>query len=301
LSIIFAGVTGMGFLVFVTVLWAFSFSLIGEFLAGRVDSYFAVLTRVFLAALVFLPLTRWRGVPAGLKKGILVSGMLQFGITYVCLYQAFSYLSVPEVLLFTIFTPLYVTLADDALNRRFSPAGLVAAALATLGAGVIRYDGLSEDFITGFLLLQVANITFAAGQVGYKHVMARYPLPIPPWRTFGYFFFGALIVALPSFLIFGNADKLPATPTQWGILVWLGLAASGLGLFLWNRGACYVDAGTLAVMNNALVPAGLLVNLLIWNRDADILRLAVGGAIILASLWLNSWLRARWSGARGIT
>jgi drug/metabolite transporter (DMT)-like permease len=131
--------------------------------------------------------------------------------------------------------------------------------------------------------------------------MARYPLPIPPWRTFGYFFFGALIVALPSFLMFGNADKLPATPTQWGILVWLGLAASGLGLFLWNRGACYVDAGTLAVMNNALVPAGLLVNLLIWNRDADIPRLAVGGAIILASLWLNSWLRARWSGAGGRT
>src|SRR5680860_205447 len=63
----------MGFLVFVTVLWAFSFSLIGEFLAGRVDSYFAVLTRVLLAALVFLPLTRWRGVPAGLKKGILVT------------------------------------------------------------------------------------------------------------------------------------------------------------------------------------------------------------------------------------
>ena len=289
----------MGFLVFVTVLWAFSFSLIGEFLAGRVDSYFAVLTRVLLAALVFLPLTRWRGVPAGLKKGILVSGMLQFGITYVCLYQAFSYLSVPEVLLFTIFTPLYVTLVDDALNRRFSPAGLMAAAVATLGAGVIRYDGLSEDFITGFLLLQIANITFAAGQVGYKHVMARYPLPIPPWRTFGYFFFGALIVALPSFLIFGNADRLPGTLTQWGILAWLGLAASGLGLFLWNRGACYVDAGTLAVMNNALVPAGLLVNLLIWNRDADIPRLAVGGAIILASLWLNSWLRARWAVARG--
>jgi len=284
LPFIFTGVTGMGFLICVTVLWAFSFSLIGEFLAGRVDSYFAVLTRVLLAALVFLPLTRWRGVPAGLKKGILVSGMLQFGVTYVCLYQAFSYLSVPEVLLFTIFTPLYVTLVDDALNRRFSPAGLVAAAVATLGAGVIRYDGLSEDFITGFLLLQVANITFAAGQVGYKHVMARYPLPIPPWRTFGYFFFGALIIALPSFLMFGNADNLPATPTQWGILAWLGLAASGLGLFLWNRGACYVDAGTLAVMNNVLVPAGLLVNLLIWNRDADILRLAVGGAIILASL-----------------
>ncbi|MBS8240180.1 DMT family transporter [Marinobacter lipolyticus] len=283
----------MGLLVFVTVLWAFSFSLIGEFLAGQVDSDFAVLTRVLLAALVFLPFTRWRDVATGQKLGILVTGMLQFGITYLCLYRSFSYLTVPEVLLFTIFTPLYVTLIDDALYRRFSPMALVAAAVATVGAGIIRYDGLSQDFITGFLLLQVANFTFAAGQVGYKHVMRHYPSEIPAFRTFGYFFFGALIIALPSFLIFGDADRLPSTGLQWGILGWLGLAASGIGLFLWNRGACRVDAGTLAIMNNALVPAGLLVNLLIWNRDADLLRLAVGGAVIAASLWLNTRFHPR--------
>jgi len=283
----------MGLLVFVTVLWAFSFSLIGEFLAGRVDSDFAVLTRVLLAAVVFLPFTRWRGVASGQKLGILVAGMLQFGITYLCLYRSFSYLSVPEVLLFTIFTPLYVTLIDDAFYRRFSPVALVAAAVATVGAGIIRYDGLSQDFVTGFLLLQVANFTFAAGQVGYKHVMRRYPSEVPAYRTFGYFFYGALIIALPSFLIFGDASRLPATGLQWGILAWLGLAASGLGLFLWNRGACQVDAGTLAIMNNALVPAGLLVNLLIWNRDADLLRLLVGGAVIAVSLWINARFHPR--------
>ena len=283
----------MGLLVFVTVLWAFSFSLIGGFLAGRVDSDFAVLTRVLLAAVVFLPFTRWRGVASGQKLGILVAGMLQFGITYLCLYRSFSYLSVPEVLLFTIFTPLYVTLIDDAFYRRFSPVALVAAAVATVGAGIIRYDGLSQDFVTGFLLLQVANFTFAAGQVGYKHVMRRYPSEVPAYRTFGYFFYGALIIALPSFLIFGDASRLPATGLQWGILAWLGLAASGLGLFLWNRGACQVDAGTLAIMNNALVPAGLLVNLLIWNRDADLLRLLVGGAVIAASLWINARFHPR--------
>ncbi|MDX1554055.1 MAG: DMT family transporter [Marinobacter sp.] len=278
----------MGLLVFVTVLWAFSFSLIGEFLAGQVDSDFAVLTRVVLGALVFLPFTRWRGVPGGLKLGVLVTGMLQFGITYLCLYRSFSYLTVPEVLLFTIFTPLYVTLIDDALYRRFSPVALVAAAIATLGAGIIRYDGLSQGFITGFLLLQVANFTFAAGQVGYKHTMMRFPTTVPAYRTFGYFFFGALIIALPSFLIFGDASRLPTTSLQWGVLAWLGLAASGAGLFLWNRGACVVDAGTLAIMNNALVPAGLLVNLLIWNRDADLLRLALGGSVIAFSLWVNA-------------
>lgn len=283
----------MGLLVFVTVLWAFSFSLIGEFLAGQVDSDFAVLSRVLLGALVFLPFTRWRGVPSGMKLGILMTGMLQFGITYLCLYRSFSYLSVPEVLLFTIFTPLYVTLIDDALFRRFSPVALFAAAVATLGAGIIRYDGLSEDFITGFLLLQVANFTFAAGQVGYKHIMQRHQLALPAYRTFGYFFIGALVIALPSFLIFGNPDRLPSTSLQWGVLAWLGLAASGLGLFLWNRGACYVDAGSLAIMNNALVPTGLLVNLLIWNRDADLTRLAIGGGVIALSLWVNARFHPR--------
>ncbi|WP_148861223.1 carboxylate/amino acid/amine transporter [Marinobacter fonticola] len=278
----------MALLVFVTVLWAFSFSLIGEFLAGHVDSDFAVLSRVVLAGLAFLPLTRWRGVPWALKGGVTLVGALQFGITYLCLYRSFAYLSVPEVLLFTIFTPLYVTLIDDALNRRFSPMALVAAAIATLGAGIIRYDGLSEDFLTGFLLLQVANATFAAGQVGYKHLIQRYPIDMPLYRFFGYFYAGALLFALPSFLIFGNPDKLPSTPLQWGILAWLGLAASGLGLFLWNRGACLVDAGTLAIMNNALVPAGLLVNLLIWNRDADLGSLLLGGAVMGLSLWVNA-------------
>lgn len=281
----------MVLLVLVTVLWAFSFSLIGEFLAGRVDSDFAVLSRVVLGALVFLPMLRWRGVPAGLRVGTLAVGALQFGVTYLCLYRSFSYLSVPEVLLFTIFTPLYVTLIDDAFYRRFSPVALLAAAVATLGAGIIRYDGLSEDYLLGFGLLQVANFTFAAGQVGYKHLMLRYAGQFAARSTFGYFFLGALLIALPSFLIFGDADRLPSTGLQWGILAWLGLMASGLGLFLWNRGACQVDAGTLAVMNNALVPAGLLVNLLIWSRDADLTRLAIGGVVIAGSLWLNARLR----------
>ncbi len=281
----------MRYLMFVTVLWAFSFSLIGVYLAGKVDSYFAVLMRIMLAGLIFLPFTRWQGLPGRLKGGITLVGSLQFGVTYICLYQSFLYLSVPEVLLFTIFTPLYVTLLDDAINRRFSPAPLVATVIAVIGAGVIRYDGLSDDFITGFILLQIANLAFAAGQVGYANLMKRYPVELPAWRSFGYFFLGALLVVLPGFLVLGNPDKLPTTGLQWGILVWLGLAASGLGFYLWNKGACQVDAGTLGIMNNALVPAGLIVNILIWNRDVDLTRLAIGGAIIGLSLWVN----ARWN------
>ncbi|MNF48188.1 EamA-like transporter family protein [compost metagenome] len=285
----------MPYLLIVTLLWAFSFSLIGEYLAGQVDSDFAVLARVLVAALVFLPFTVWRGLPVRLLAGFWLAGALQFGITYLCLYRSFTVLTVPEVLLFTVLTPIYVTLLDDALARRFNPWALVAAVVAVGGGAIIRFKPLEGDYLLGFLLLQVANATFAAGQVLCRQLLARYPVEQPLHRYFGHFFLGALVLALPSFLLFGNPAKLPHTAVQWGVLLWMGLFATALGMFWWVKGSTRVNAGTLAVLNELHVPAGLVVNLLIWNRDADLPRLAAGGAVILASLWLCRLGRRRWS------
>ncbi|MBH3429569.1 carboxylate/amino acid/amine transporter [Pseudomonas alkylphenolica] len=277
----------MGYLFIVALIQAFSFSLIGEYLAGHVDSYFAVLARVLLAGLVFLPLTRWRQVEPRFMRSMLLIGALQYGITYVCLYLSFRVLTVPEVLLFTILTPLHVTLIEDALNRRFNPWALLAALVAVAGAAVIRFDSISPDFFMGFLLLQLANFTYAAGQVLYRHLIARNPSDLPHYRRFGYFYLGALLVVLPAFLAFGNSQHLPSTEVQWLVLLFLGLCPTALGLYWWNKGACLVSGATLAVMNNLHVPVGLLLNLLIWNQHEPLGRLFIGGAVILASLWLG--------------
>ena len=277
----------MPYLVLVTVLWAFSFSLIGQYLAGHVDSDFAVLVRVLIAVAVFLPLTRWRGLPSRLLVGLWLAGALQFGITYLCLYRSFNVLTVPEVLLFTVLTPIYVTLLDDGLARRFNPWALLAALIAVGGGIIIRFEKIEGEYLIGFVLLQIANATFAAGQVLCRQLLARYPVPLPMYRFFGHFFLGALLLVIPSFLLFGDAGRLPQTAMQWGVLLWMGLFATALGMFWWIKGSVQVDAGTLAVMNELHVPAGLLVNLLIWNRDADLPKLAIGGVVILASLWIN--------------
>ena len=277
----------MRYLVFITFLWAFSFSFIDVYLAGKVDGDFAVLTRVVIAGLIFLPMTRWNGIPVELKAGTVLVGGLMIGVTYLCLYRSFLYLSVPEVLLFTVTTPLYVSLIDDALNRKFSPVALFAAFISVLGAGYIRYDNITDSYLTGFVLIQVANLAFAAGQVGYANLVKRYPIDIPQRNFFGYFFLGGLLVAGPSYLIFGNPELMPSTTVQWVILAWLGAGASGLGLFLWNKGGTMVDGGTLAIMNNMLIPAGIIVNLLIWNRDVDLFRLIVGMGVILLALYIN--------------
>ncbi|MDX5376600.1 MAG: carboxylate/amino acid/amine transporter [Halomonas sp.] len=284
----------MSYLIGVTVLWAFSFSLIGVYLAGQVDSYFAVLMRVGLAALVFLPFLRPQLLKGRQRLALMGLGAVQLGVMYIFFYQSFLLLSVPEVLLFTIFTPLYVTLLDDALFGRFTPFYLLTAALAVMGAAVIRYDGIDSGFWLGFLVVQGANLCFALGQVGYRRFSVTLPAELPRHSVFAWFYLGALAVVLPAFALLGNSAMLPTTGVHWGVLMWLGLVASGLGYFFWNLGATRVDAGALAIMNNALIPAGLLVNLVIWNRDADLVRLAMGGAIIVGSLVLNEWwLRRR--------
>lgn len=275
----------MLYLLGVTLLWAFSFSLIGVYLAGQVDPYFAVLSRVALALLVFLPfLMRYRGSLADALKLALL-GAVQLGLMYIFYYQSFLLLTVPQVLVFTIFTPIYITLLYDALSGRFNARFLVAASLAVLAAAVMR-DGIpAPDYWLGFAVVQGANLCFAAGQVGYKKFMEPKSTQLAQHLQFGWFYVGALAVALPTWWLLGSANY-PQQASQWLIILWLGLVASGGGYFWWNKGASQVSSGTLAVMNNALIPAGLLVNLLIWNRDADLLRLGTGIAILLFSLWL---------------
>ncbi|MCE0493586.1 carboxylate/amino acid/amine transporter [Vibrio salinus] len=284
----------MAYLSAITLLWAFSFSLIGVYLAGQVDSWFSVLIRIALASVLFLPFIRYKGIPAVLIAKLAAIGGIQLGLMYCFYYKSFLLLTVPEVLLFTVFTPIYVTLLYDLLKKQFSAWYLVTAAIAVVGAVVIKNTAINENFIIGFFVVQCANLCFAIGQVGYKKLMESQKITLPQHTVFGYFYLGALIVATVAFLLFGNTEKLPTTTTQWSILIYLGLIASGLGYFMWNKGACIVNAGALAIMNNALVPAGLIVNIVIWNRNIDFPSLIIGGSIILFSLWVNeTWVKRK--------
>ena len=278
--------SAVAYLSFVTLLWASSFSFIGVYLAGQVDAYFMVLTRTLLALLVFLPFLRWRSLRPALAGQLMGIGAIQLGVMYLFYYHSFLLLTVPEVLIFTIFTPLYVTLLNDLLARRFHGKYLLTAFLAVLGAAVIRYGHLTSDYVLGFLVVQGANLCFAFGQVGYKWLLAREKASLPQHQVFACFFAGASLVAGLAWWWLGS-PRYPTSTLQWGLLVWLGAGASGLGYFLWNKGATRVNAGVLAIMNNALIPAGLLVNLMIWNHSADMLRLALGGALIFLSLFIN--------------
>ena len=131
----------MALLIITTILWAFSFSLIGEYLAGHVDSYFSVLMRVGLAALVFLPFLRTRGQSLKTILLYMLVGAMQLGIMYLFSFRAYVYLSVSEFLLFTVLTPLYITLIYDLLSKRRLRWGYVLSADVVPGDILLLDDG----------------------------------------------------------------------------------------------------------------------------------------------------------------
>jgi carboxylate/amino acid/amine transporter len=282
----------MLYLIFVTIIWSFSFSFIGVYISGQVDTWFAVVMRVLLAFITFLPFLRFRNIKLKTMFLLMGVGACQLGIMYFFYYNSFQYISVPEVLLFTIFTPIYVTVIYDLLQRHpLRLSYLFTAIIAVIGAAIIRYDHISANFIIGFLLIQGANIVFALGQVGYKRIMEIYPMP--QHQAFAWVYFGAVIVATVGWLLFGDASKLPTTILQWSIIIWLGVVASGICYFLWNFGATKVDSGTLAIMNNVVIPTGILVNVVIWHQSLDWLRFILGSVVIVLALLLHYKVKNR--------
>lgn len=277
-------------LVAVSFLWAFSPGLIKHFL-GDLPSPAVATVRLGLTLLVFLPFLRTGRIPGRTAAWLAGIGAIQFGLMYLLYLQAFQHLKGHEVYLFTIFTPIYVVLLDAALANRFSLRHAAAAALSVVGAAVIIPRGAgTADVMIGFMLVQGANLCFAGGQIAYKRTrpaLASVPDPaLFAWLALGGFVTTALVAA-PA-LGFSLAGFHPS-PTQWLVLAFLGIVASGAGFFLWNVGLTRVNAGTLAAFNNAKIPLGVLVSLLVFHEQAQLLRLTASLVVLIAAVVVAEW------------
>jgi len=287
----------MLYLLIVSLVWAFSFGLIKGALTG-LDANFVAAARLVISLAVFLPLLRLRGVDGKLRWRLLLIGAVEYGLMYVAYTYAFQFLQAYEVALFTIFTPLYVTLINDAYSRRFHGIALAATVLAIAGTAIVKEGNLLRpDVITGFLVVQVSNLAFAFGQVDYKEVMKAHP-ELKDTRIFGLLYLGGAVAAGLPALITTPWQSMSLTGTQMLVLLYLGAIASGVCFFLWNVGARKVNAGTLAVFNDLKIPLAVTVSLVFFGEQASIPNLLLGGAVVLAALLLNEWSVKRAAGKR---
>jgi drug/metabolite transporter (DMT)-like permease len=280
----------MHYLAIVSIIWAFSFGLIGTYLPG-VDSYFVASVRLSLAALILLPFFKLSKVPKGQGARLYACGLIQFGLMYLCYIKAFSYLPSHLVALFSVTTPLYVVLIHDLRQRRLNARYFVAAGLSVAGAAIIKVQsGNSETLWIGFGLMQLAGIAFAFGQIYYRDWKARFP-EVENRQVFALLYLGGASFAVMVSLLQTDWSALEVSHTQWFVLLYLGTVASGLCFFLWNKGATLSSPGTLAAFNNVLIPLAMIVSLLVFGEISQVqfgqvARLLTGGALIFGAVYL---------------
>ena len=133
-------------------------------------------------------------------------------------------------------------------------------------------------------------MAFAFGQVYYRD-WKKSRTHISDKSIFGFLYLGAAIFTTIATLLISQQPPIPldATPTQWFVLVYMGIIASGLCFFLWNKGGTQTSVGVLATFNNAVVPLAMFASLFIFGEakggsSEELIRLAIGSMLIVTAL-----------------
>ena len=280
----------MIYLLITTLIWAFSFGLIGNSLKG-IDPLQIASIRLLLALIVFIPFIKLYNTNKQEKGQLILLGALQYGVMYTCYLSAFNFLPSHLVALFSVLTPLYIVIINDLRQRSFTPWYIVATLLSVFGAAIIKMGDIdSSEIWLGFGLMQLANMAFAFGQVYYRDWKQARP-HIKDSSIFGFLYLGAAIFTIIATLLIYQQSPIPlnATPTQWSVLVYMGVIASGLGFFFWNKGGARTSVGVLAAFNNAVVPLAMFASLFIFGEakggtPEELVRLALGSLLIVSAV-----------------
>lgn len=278
----------MLYLISVSFLWAITFGLVKNQLAG-IDPTAVSVMRLGVALTVFLPLLRLKNVPVASRVRLALIGVVQFGGTYLLYLRAITFLQAFEVALFTIFTPLYVVVIDAILERVWHPRFLLAAVFAAGGAAaVLHYAWMSNYYLLGFFLMQGSNLCFAVGQLFWRRERKRLDASVTDAQLFALPYAGAFAITTLVSLFTTDWMGLRLSGSQALSITYLGVVASGLCFFWWNVGAERVNTGTLAVLNNAKVPLGVICSLVIFHEreTANLSRVMVSLLLLGIAVWL---------------
>ena len=280
----------MIFLITASLIWMLSFGLIKRFLED-VNPDVVAFIRMAISMLVFLPFVR-RSIKKEKAAGMILLGALQYGLMYAAYIRAYHYLPAHQVALMTAFTPIFVSMIYDAIQRQFHITALIAAIAAVAGSIVILWSHVTGATLRGIMLIQGANLCFALGQVSYKCIAE--PAPVQKNNisnlittnapNFFYMYLGATLLTGIFAAFSASPQSFSFTKPQIAVLLYLGILPSGIAFFLWNTGATRVNAAVLAVFNNLKIPLAVIAALIITGEQPDLVRLISGSIILLAAL-----------------
>ncbi len=276
----------MIYLWLVSLVWAFSFSLIKGNLVG-LDSNMVAFLRLSISFIVFLPFIKFPRLDFKFYLKLFTIGMVQYGLMYISYIASYRYLAAWQVALFTIFTPIYISIINDFFDGKFNIKSLFSAIIAVVAAGIINYKSANlNNLLTGFLIIQISNLSFAFGQVAYKRLMNSHQ-EIKDHQIYSIIYLGAVFITFIANIFTYNSSTLAISPKQIYTIIYLGIVASGVCFFLWNFGATKVNISRLAIMNNVKIPTAIFVALVFFGEKTNLIRLFIGSGLLISILYYN--------------
>lgn len=269
----------MYYLIIATFCFSLSFGLIKNQLSV-LPSDTVVFWRLLIATLVFLPFIRnIKDKKHWIALGI---GVIQFGVMYFAFIKSFKIFQGNEIAVLTTSTPVFVAIWSVLFGEKFKLSYIFYIGLAVAGALVIVWKNVPLTLaIEGILLMETANCSFALGQVLWRKYIGKNSV-----EYMASAYSGAVIFAIPFVLVSGNLAT-PLTTGQILAVLYLGIIPTGLGFWLWNKGAAFVNSSTLAIMNNLKIPLGVLFAIIFFQEKINFLNYAFGASLILLAMYLS--------------
>jgi drug/metabolite transporter (DMT)-like permease len=176
--------------------------------------------------------------------------------------------------LYVVATPLLSALI---LRTRIAATTWLAVGLATIGLGVLSLNGFSVGY--GELLTLASAIIYAG------HIVALGRLSTAETALSLSFVQLVTITIVCTVAALPGGITLPASASDWWIVVYLGVIAGALTMVLQTWAQTQIDATRAAVIM-AMEPvwaAGFAVTL---GSESVTLRMVLGGAAILGAMYL---------------
>ncbi|GAA3709147.1 DMT family transporter [Microlunatus aurantiacus] len=260
-----------------TAAWGSTFFMIKDVVTRiPVPDLLALRFAIAAVALAVIAGPRLRMSTTTLRRGLLLG--LLYGVAQLLqtfgLAQTAASVSGFLTGLYVVLTPLLSALI---LRTRIPPAVWAASVLATAGLGVLSLQGFAIGY--GELLTVASAVVYAL------HIVAlgRMSEPGTAWALSAVQM--ATIAVVCGVAAVPGGIQLPASGTDWAIVIYLALIAGALTMLLQTWAQARVEAARAAVIM-AMEPVWAAAFAVAFGGEGVTGRMIIGGGAILAAMYL---------------
>jgi drug/metabolite transporter (DMT)-like permease len=206
-------------------------------------------------------------------------------------FAALAQTAVAHTAIINALSPIVTAvLAAACIGERLTARNYAGVAAAVAGVLLLLGRGapgrlLAHPVNRGDLYMLLAVVAWAVYALLVRRLSAR----LDGWRiTFASTGYGLAFLALAAGAGGGLAGQLRSlSAVGWGAILYLGVAASGLGYLLYNQGIARMGPTRTAGIVYSLVPLGVAALAWIWFGEPATWVTAASTALVLAGLYLQ--------------